>query len=86
MKAIKTVESAVCSKKLGYPKPGDAPHNEMALNLLRLTSPTMLSGIEVPMKAYFDGPHWDECIAHENVSEIVKDQWLSATTIAFYLR
>ncbi|ONK61542.1 uncharacterized protein A4U43_C08F31040 [Asparagus officinalis] len=83
---LKTVESTVCAKKLGYPKNGDSPHNSMVLHILRFAPSTILSDIEVPIRAYFDGPHWDECIVHENILEILEDQWLSATSIAFYLR
>ncbi|ONK63483.1 uncharacterized protein A4U43_C07F15620 [Asparagus officinalis] len=83
---LKTVESTVCTKKLGYPKNGDSPHNSMVLHILRFAPSTILSDIKVPIRAYFDGPHWDECIVHENILEILEDQWLSATSIAFYLR
>ncbi|ONK78204.1 uncharacterized protein A4U43_C02F15620 [Asparagus officinalis] len=71
---LKTVESTVCAKKLGYPKNGDSPHNSMVLHILRFAPSTILSDIEVPIRAYFDGPHWDECIVHENILEILEDQ------------
>ncbi|KAL8089651.1 hypothetical protein AgCh_039222 [Apium graveolens] len=77
----KTVESVVdvSSKQLGYPLPQDVCH-DLAFVFDRVID------IQVEIGPYWNGEPWIEHINNENVPEVLNSQWLSATSIIFYIR
>ncbi|KAK1371528.1 hypothetical protein POM88_037620 [Heracleum sosnowskyi] len=83
----KAVESTgVSSKQLGYPLPQDVSHDGV-LELVRVA--VMLdrvTDLEIEMGPFWDGGPWTEHINKENVLEVPNEQWLSASTLALYIR
>lgn len=85
----KTVESniVVSSRPLGYPLLDDACHDgvmeivRVAIVLERVTD------VEVPMECiYWNANPWIEHINKENVLEVLDAQWLSSSSLCFYIR
>lgn len=85
----KTLESitGASSKQLGYPLTGDVSHDGTVLELVRLVVKyDRVTDIEVEMGPFWDGDPWTEHINKENVLEVLNEQWLSASSLAFYIR
>ncbi|KAL8116487.1 hypothetical protein AgCh_022847 [Apium graveolens] len=83
----KTVESVVdvSSKQLGYPLPQDVYHDGV-LDFVRLAVVfDRVIDIQVEMRLYWNGKSWIEYINKENVLEVLNSQWLSSTSIIFYI-
>ncbi|KAK1372738.1 hypothetical protein POM88_028931 [Heracleum sosnowskyi] len=84
----KIVESniVVSSRPLGYPRPDDVCHDgvmqivRVAIVLERVTD------IEVHMGPYWNADPWIEHIDKENVLEVLDAQWLSSSSLCFYIR
>lgn len=84
----KTVESigVVSSKQLGYPLPQDVCHDGV-LEMVRLAIVFgRVTDIQIEMGPYWDGDPWTEHINTENILEVLNEQWLSASSLAFYIR
>lgn len=84
----KTVQSnvGVSSRPLGYPLRGDVFH-EGVLDFVRLAIKFKhFTDIEVYMGPHWDGDPWVEHINKENVLEVLDGQWLSSSSICFYIR
>lgn len=85
----KTVESGVdiCSRQLGYPLQEDTCHDGV-LEFVRLAVVfNRVTDIEVDMGVlYWNANPWKEHIHKENVLEVLDSQWLSASSIVFYIR
>ncbi|XP_074363751.1 uncharacterized protein LOC141704410 isoform X1 [Apium graveolens] len=84
----KTVESiaAVSSKQLGYPLAQDVSHDGV-VEMVRLAIVfNRVSYVEIEMGPFWDGDPWTEHISKENVLEVLNEQWLSASSLTFYIR
>lgn len=85
----KMMESVVdiSSRQLGYPLPEDICHDGV-LDFVRLAIVfDLVTDIEVDMGAvYWNTGPWNEYIHKENVLEVLDAQWLSASSLAFYIR
>ncbi|WOG86092.1 hypothetical protein DCAR_0205290 [Daucus carota subsp. sativus] len=83
----KTVKSnaGVSSRPLGYPLRGDVCHDGV-LDIVRLAIKfEPCTDIEVYMGPHWDGDPWIEHINKENVLEVLNGQWLSSSSICFYI-
>ncbi|KAK1405319.1 hypothetical protein POM88_004924 [Heracleum sosnowskyi] len=84
----KIVDSVVglSSRQLGYPLPLDVCHDGVmdfdcfTIRFDRVTD------IEVKMRPYWNVNPWIEHLNKENILEVPNSQWLSATSIIFYIR
>ncbi|KAL6532728.1 hypothetical protein OROGR_013688 [Orobanche gracilis] len=84
----KTVESItdVSSRQLGYPLPEDVSHDGV-LEVVRLVVIfDRVTDIEVDTGPFWNADPWIEHINKENVLEVLDTQWLSASSLVFYIR
>ncbi|KAK1405422.1 hypothetical protein POM88_005027 [Heracleum sosnowskyi] len=85
----KTLESIidVSSRQLGYPLPEDICHDGV-LEFVRLAVLfDRVIDIEVDMGGlYWNADPWHEHINKENILEVLDAQWLSASSLVFYIR
>ncbi|XP_074381108.1 uncharacterized protein LOC141721863 [Apium graveolens] len=85
----KTLESIVdiSSRQLGYPLPEDVCHDGV-LEFVRLAIAfDRVTDIEVDMGVrYWNADPWKEHIHKENILEVLDAQWLSASSLVFYIR
>ncbi|KAL6579887.1 hypothetical protein OROMI_007911 [Orobanche minor] len=84
----KTVESiaGVSSRQLGYPLPEDVSHDGV-LEVVRLVVMfDRVTDIEVDTGPFWNADPWIEHINKENVLEVLDTQWLSASSLVFYIR
>ncbi|KAL6570262.1 hypothetical protein OROMI_014776 [Orobanche minor] len=84
----RTLESiaGVSSKQLGYPLPEDVIHDGV-LEVVRLVVMfDRVTDIEVDMGPFWNADPWIEHINKENVLEVLDTQWLSASSLVFYIR
>ncbi|KAL1826660.1 hypothetical protein ACET3Z_005072 [Daucus carota] len=84
----KTRESVVgvSSRKLGYPLPGDIC-DDAVLDFVRLAVKfNRVTDVVVHMGNYWERDAWNDYINKENVLEVLDYQWLSATSLTFYIR
>ncbi|WOG86065.1 hypothetical protein DCAR_0205262 [Daucus carota subsp. sativus] len=84
----KTRESVVgvSSRKLGYPLPGDIC-DDAVLDFVRLAVKfNRVTDVVVHMGNYWERDAWNDYINKENVLEVLDNQWLSATSLTFYIR
>ncbi|KAK1384461.1 hypothetical protein POM88_022196 [Heracleum sosnowskyi] len=84
----KTSESIgyVSSRQLGYPLLNDVGHDGV-LEFVRLAIMfDRVTNIQVDMGPYWNANPWIEHINKENVLEVLDAQWLSASSLAFYIR
>ncbi|KAL6506217.1 hypothetical protein OROGR_024398 [Orobanche gracilis] len=84
----KIVESitGVSSRQLGYPLPEDVSHDGV-LEVVRLVVMfDRVTDIEVDTGPFWNADPWIEHINKENVLEVLDTQWLSASSLVFYIR
>ncbi|KAL6508939.1 hypothetical protein OROHE_021498 [Orobanche hederae] len=84
----RTVESiaGVSSRQLGYPLPEDVSHDGV-LEVVRLVVMfDRVTDIDVDMGPFWNADPWIEHINKENVLEVLDTQWLSASSLVFYIR
>ncbi|KAK1360602.1 hypothetical protein POM88_045076 [Heracleum sosnowskyi] len=83
----KIVESTgVSSKQLGYPLPQDVSHDGVSELVRVAVMLDRVNDLEIEMGPFWDGNPWTEHINKENVLEVLNEQWLSASSLAFYIR
>ncbi|KAL6585909.1 hypothetical protein OROMI_002553 [Orobanche minor] len=84
----RTVESiaGVSSRQLGYPLLEDVSHDGV-LEVVRLVVMfDRVTDIDVDMGPFWNADPWIEHINEENVLEVLDTQWLSASSLVFYIR
>ncbi|KAL6582373.1 hypothetical protein OROMI_006387 [Orobanche minor] len=84
----RTVESivGVSSRQLGYPLPGYVSHDGV-LEVVRLVVMfDRITNIEVDTGSFWNTDPWIEHINKENILEVLDIQWLSASSLVFYIR
>lgn len=77
----------ISSRQLGYPLPEDVCNDEI-LDFVRFAfGSDLVTDIEVDMGVlYWNADPWKEHINKENVLEVLDSQWLSASSLVFYIR
>ena len=84
----KTSESIgyVSSRKLGYPLIDDIGHDGV-LEFVRLAIRfDRVTDIQVDMGPYWNADPWNERLNKDNVMEVLDAQFLSTSTLTFYIR
>ncbi|KAK1403736.1 hypothetical protein POM88_003341 [Heracleum sosnowskyi] len=84
----KTLESTgvVSSRQLGYPLSQDVCHDGV-VELVRVAIVfDRVTDIHLEMGPFWDGDPWTDHINKENVLEVLNEQWLSASSLTFYIR
>ncbi|KAK1382132.1 hypothetical protein POM88_019867 [Heracleum sosnowskyi] len=84
----KTSESIgyVSSRQLGYPLLNDVGHDGVLVFVRLAIMFDRVTNIQVDMGPYWNLNPWIVHINKENVLEVLDAQWLSASSLAFYIR
>ncbi|KAL6531455.1 hypothetical protein OROMI_027818 [Orobanche minor] len=76
----------VSSRQLGYPLPEDVSHDGVLEVVCLVVMFDRVTDIEVDTGPLWNADPWIEHIDEENVLEVLDTQWLSASSLVFYIR
>ncbi|XP_074363752.1 uncharacterized protein LOC141704410 isoform X2 [Apium graveolens] len=69
-------------KQVGQEKVKDKEREKTVESIAAVSS----KQLEIEMGPFWDGDPWTEHISKENVLEVLNEQWLSASSLTFYIR